>query len=252
MSDLRLTFSDVYTQVSSFIGWTAPGTAPTGTNLSNAKNVVHRGYRRFLRPVNIRTGKRHIWSFLEQWEVLNTESGKWLYTLPKDFHTLRCPFKHEVDSGYPSMKSTSFNSLLQKRAGQESTSFPHFYAIRAQKYSEEIGTIYEVGFFETPNANYRLNYSYLIRPQKLDSATDVFVGGDLASEVILEHCLAIAEQEYDDTLGIHTQMAQELTQQLILNDESTIPNSVGPNIDTSVKTVSFERPLPLTETDNIY
>ena len=249
MATLQLEFSDVFTKVSEFLGW---GSSPAGTDLTNAKNVVHRGYRRFLRPVDMRIGKKHVWGFLEKHTILNTRSNEWVYSLPSDFHSLRSPFTHEKDSGYPSMKARAFDDLQQMRAGVESVSYPYFYALKSGPYVKEIGTTYEVAFFDTPNADYNLHYSYIFKPPKLENDDDVFVGGDLASEAILEHSLAVAEQEYDEVIGIHTQLASTLTQELIVNDESTVTNSVGKNIDPSVRYISFQRPLPLTQTGSIY
>ena len=249
MATLQLQFSEVYSKVSDFLGW---GSSPTGTDLTNAKNVVHRGYRRFLRPVDMRYGKKHVWSFLEKHTVLNTKSGEWIYNLPPDFHSMRSPFKHEKDSGYPELIPRTIAHLQQMRSGVESISYPYFYALKSGPYVKEIGSTHEVAFFETPNTNYRLQYSYIFKPPKLESDTDVFVGGDLASEVVLEHCLAVAEQEYDEVIGIHTQLASSITQELIVNDESTIADSVGKNIDPSVRYIDFQRPLPLTDTDSIY
>lgn len=249
MSSLQLNFENIYTKISEYIGW---GTTPSATNLALAKDVVHRGYRRFLRPIDMRTGRKHTWSFLTKHVVLNTKNGEWIYNLPIDFHSVYSVFTHEKDSGYPPMQSITIAKIDQMRAGVDSTNFPHFYSVRTAPYVKEIGTLYEVVFFETPNANYRLNYSYIIRPPKLSETTDLFVGGDFASEVILEHCLSVAESEYDEILGIHTQLAQQLTQQMVVNDEPIIPDSVGRNLDVNIKHVSFERSLPLTETDSIY
>jgi hypothetical protein len=249
MASLQLQFDEIYKRVSEFLGW---GSSPTGTDLTNAKAVVHRGYRRFIYPINAQTGKTHTWSFLVKHAVLNTDSGEWVYSLPADFSRIVIPFGHEVDSGYPRMQGVSLRQITQMRAGVDSTSFPHFYAIKNALYVKEIGTTYEVVFFETPNTNYRLNYAYVFRPIELSATTDLFVGGDFASEAILENCLAVAELEYDDTLGIHSQEAQRLTQQLIQADVVTIADSVGKNIDTGVRYIDFQRPLPLTETGNIY
>jgi len=249
VSNLQLTFQDVYTKVSEFLG---TGSSPSGTSLTNAKNVVHRGYRKFLFPIDMRTGKQHTWSFLIKQAVLNTKDGEWVYDLPADFKRLAGPFRHEKDSGYPEMVHTTIERIWQMRAGVESTNYPHFYAIKSAPYVKEIGTAYQVVFFETPNNNYRLNYSYVFRPPKLENDDDVFVGGDEASEAILECCLAIAEVEYDDTIGIHNQMADRLVQQLIQDDTPLIADSVGKNYDPAVRYISYQRPLPTIETDEIY
>lgn len=249
MAMLQLQFDEVYKKVSEFLGW---GGSPAGTDLTNAKKVVDRGYSRFLHPINAQTGKVHTWSFLIKHTVLNTTSGEWLYSLPSDFGRMATPFVHEKDSGYPPMQPATVDRIQQMRAGVDSTSFPHFYAIKTGPYVKEIGTTYEVVFFEIPNSNYSLNYAYVFRVPQLVNATDLFVGGDFASEVILENCLAVAELEYDDTIGIHSQEADRLTQQLIQSDVVTVAGSVGKNIDTGVRYVDFRRPLPLTTNESIY
>jgi hypothetical protein len=53
-SDLQLTFSDIYTKVSEFLGL---GSSPTGTDLTKVKDLTYRGYRRFLLPKNVRNGQ---------------------------------------------------------------------------------------------------------------------------------------------------------------------------------------------------
>lgn len=249
MADLRLSFEDCYKKVSEFLGL---GSSPAGTDLTNCKNVVHRAYRRFIYPINAQNGKMHTWSFLVKHTILNTKNSEWVYSLPQDFNRMVSHFRHEKDSGYPEMQPITMEKIHQMRAGVESTNYPHFYAIRAGRYIKEIGSTYEVVFFETPNANYYLNYAYVFGPPKLSATTDVFVGGDFASEAILENCLAVAEQEYDDVAALHTQLAEKLTQQLIQSDTATVADSVGKNIDTGVRYISYERPLPLTETENIY
>jgi len=249
MANMCLTFEDVYKSVSKFIGW---GASPTGTDATNAKAVVIRGYRRFLHPINLQTGRAHTWSFLKKSAVLVTESDKWVYNLPTDFDKLSMPFRHEADSGYPGLIYVSEDKIIRCRASAATTSYPHFFAIKPGIYIKEIGTTYEVIFFETPNSAYPLVYSYIINPPKLVEDDDIFIGGDFASEVILESALSVSEQEYDEVRGLHTEIATELTQQLIQADTSTIPDTLGKNYDTNIRYVEFQRSLPLTETDSIY
>jgi len=249
MSSLILNFGDIYKSVSRFLGW---NDEPTDKQLKIVKDIVLRGYRQFLYPINARTGTIHTWSFLVKHDILHTKNNEWVYKLPEDFNRIVVPFRHEKDSGYPAMQPRPVELIHQMRAGVESTNYPHFYAIRTGPYVKEIGTTYEVIFFETPNTDYYLNYAYVFRPDKPSAITDVFVGGDIASEAILENCLAVAESQEDNILAVHNQIAEKLTQQLIQVDTVTVSDSVGKNIDTGVRYISFERPLPLTETENIY
>ena len=43
-------------------------------------------------------------------------------------------------------------------------------------------------------------------------------GGVKSTEAILENCLAVAESQEDEVLGIHMQLAGKLTQDLIIID----------------------------------
>lgn len=253
MANLQLTYKEVYDKVGEFVGWVTPGTALSdATQLALAKAVVDRGYLKFLHPIDMRIGKGHTWSFLTKFGKLMTQSGQWIYNLPVDYDKLLMGFIHESDSGYPPMSHVSPEIIYQLRVGGASTSYPQYYAIRAGSYVKEIGTSYEVLFYEIPNSGYELNYSYAIRPPQLSATTDVFVGSDFASDVILECCLAAAEQEYDDVIGIHSQKAEELIQQLIQTDSPIMADSVGKNLDTGTRTIQYERPLPTTLTANIY
>jgi len=61
VSTLEQTFQNMYSLVGEFVGW---GSSPAAGDVTKAKNLVYRGYRRFLQPINMRNGKPHVWSFL--------------------------------------------------------------------------------------------------------------------------------------------------------------------------------------------
>lgn len=61
MADLGLTFSDLYKEVSNFLGL---GLSPAGDNLALAKKYACDGYRLFLMGVDPRSGRAYQWSFL--------------------------------------------------------------------------------------------------------------------------------------------------------------------------------------------
>jgi len=82
VSTLEQTFKSVYELVGEFVGW---GSSPAAGDITKAKNLVYRGYRRFLQPINMRNGKPHVWSFLKQHGTIITVSGQWQYDLPADF-----------------------------------------------------------------------------------------------------------------------------------------------------------------------
>jgi len=251
MAELTLTYQDLYNKVSEFIGW---GSSPTGTDLTNAKAIVHRGYRSFLYPVSMTTGKRHIWSFLKKNTALTTQSGQWKYELPSDFQELYTRFRHDLSTGYPWLGFISAQEILQKRTYSDSSGYPTYFTIQPGIYKKELGQTWEVWFYDEPNSSYILHYSYVIKPDQLSATTDVPIGGVAATEAILECCLAKAEQEYDEVVGIHTQLANTLIQELISSDIADVPDTVGYNLDDGAADYPHtERYIPtITDPSDVY
>jgi len=61
MADLSLTFSDMYKEISNYLGL---GLAPTGADLALVKKYANDGYRTFLMGMDPRTQRAYQWSFL--------------------------------------------------------------------------------------------------------------------------------------------------------------------------------------------
>lgn len=250
MATLEQTFENVYDQVALFIGW---GSSPSAGNLTKAKNIVYRGYRKFLQPINRRTGKLHVWSFLEQHGVITTTADKWQYALPIDFGYLTRKFEFDSQLGLPPMGERSVSQVMQARVTSVATSYPRIFAIRNSKYIKEIGTLKDVIFYPTPGNVRQFNFSYVISPPKPTADNDLFVGGSWASEAIMECALAAAELQEDDTLGVHKQEAAELLQQLVETDLMNSPKACGRVYDGGLggRDRMFHRYLDILD-NNIY
>lgn len=246
MSDLLLTFSEVYELVSEFLGY---GSSPSGTNLTNCKNCVYSGLRRFLFPINARTGRKHTWSFLKKPYTLVTQSGQWQIELPKDFKEFHTPLQYDKDSGYAPPVKVSPEEILRMRALGTGETYPAFYALVRPFSGASVGNNWQIWFHGEPDNSYIMHSIYIVNPDKPSATTDVFVGGVEASEAILESCLSVAEQNYDEVSGIHTQNAEKLIQELILHDNVSVPETVGRFDQASVVRKRFLEAL--TE-DDIY
>jgi hypothetical protein len=249
MAFLSLTFGDVVSEISEFLGRTDE---PTGRDRDKIRDVVNRGYRKFLYPTDPRTGRRHTWSFLQDHGTLALASGQWKYAMPSDFDELLSRFRFDDSDDYGPPSLVTAEQILQKRNNFTSESWPRYVALFPSKYDKAIGQQWEAWFYDTPNAAYTLHFIYQIRPPKLDTDTDVFVGGDFASEAILENALAVAELKYHHVLGVHNAHATELTQRLIMGDRTADPDTYGLLYDPSVMRMPYSRPLPPTDSDNIY
>jgi len=230
MSNMRLTFEDVYNKVSEFLGL---GSAPTDSDvLTSVKDLTYRGYRRFLFPIDPETKLPYHWSFLRKTATLKVEDGKWIYLLPNDFVNLISGFKFIAgeDKDNPEIRSES--QILSMRSESVAEATPSYYAIRPSTYERTVGQKQEVIFWKTPDASYDYSYTYIFDPEKPTDTTDVFVGTARVSEIILQCALAAAELQEDEVVGPQEAKAAEMINALMIQDKD-FPQMYDPNLVSS-------------------
>jgi len=250
MSRMTLTYENLYTKVSNFLGLTATGTAPTGTDLTTCQDLVHRGVRNFLYPLDMEYGTPHYWSFLNQYWSFSTANNQWKYALPIDFSDIRENFAFDDSEGLPPLQKRSGQQIKRMRTLSDTSGWPEYFAIVPSKYDPALGTIYELWLYPTPSQAYTLSTFYTIDPIKMSATTDLVIGGISACEAILESCLAAAElQEEDGTSVIHTHKAEELIQKLIRFDSGKIDTCVIGNLYKNRFTEIDERNLFMRDYD---
>lgn len=249
MAKLTLTYSDLYTKVSNSLGMTAIGTAPTGTNLTTCKDIVARGYRQFLYPIDRKTGKLHNWSFIKQLHVIQTSVGKWKYELPVDFSDFITAPMFDDDKLYKELIRLAPEQILKARNISTSTSYPTHYALAPFVYDASVGTMYELWLDSAPDAIYTLKFFYRIDPFKPAEAGDFLVGGIRAVEAILETCMALGEKEIEEKAGIHTQESVRLIQELIESDVEDTSDFLGNLARPNSRSITFGS---LVNVDEVY
>ncbi len=223
MATLGNSFSDAYTAVINYLGMSS-----TGTDLTTAKSIVNRAYLNFLFPIDARSNQKHYWSFLRRLYTLVTQPTQWRAVLPPDFSSMATRPHFALSKAYMELSQVPVDVILENRVFGNFTSFPAQYAIAPVTYDTTKGTKYEMLLWPTPNTAHEITFMYNIVPEVLVNATDQFVGGPEASEVILEGALAIAEQSQEDIIGIHTQLYADKLQRLIASDVAQTPYTVGP------------------------
>lgn len=220
MSRLTLSYQNLYDRVSHFLGLTSEGTSPTGNDLTLCQDIVHRGIRQFLYPVDMRYGTPHHWAFLEQYWSFETRNGEWKYPLPIDYSDILEDLTYDTSEALSPLKKRSGQQIKNYRSMTDASGWPEYYAIVPARYDVELGTTYELWLYPTPTTSYILSTFYRIDPIKLSATSNLAIGGISAVEAILESCLAVAEtQEEDNTSTHHQKEAQKLIQTLILFDQ---------------------------------
>jgi len=254
MANLHLTYVELYTRVSNFLGLTDYGTAPTSTDLTLCQDIVARGYRQFLYAVNLRTGKIHQWNFLKKFYTFTAIADKWKYAVPEDFSELASPIFFDSSELQPNLVKQSAEQILSMRSDVLTNEWPQFYAITPSTYDIELGTTYELWLYPTPDQNYTMNYFYRFDPLKLSATTDLTVGGIRVCEAILESCLGVAEtQEEDNTSTHHQAEAVKLIQALITSDTITDTDKIGNLYSDRERQWPPQRPYLVNfSDDNIY
>lgn len=221
MARMTLSYSDLYTKVSNFLALTTTNTAPTGTNLTICKDIVDRGVRQFLYPIDMKYGTPHEWSFIKQYWSFNTINGKWKYSLPIDFSDTLTELSFEDSRALRPITKISGQQIKERRSYTVTSGWPFYFAIVPQRYSIEIGTTYELWLYPVPSEVYTFSLFYRIDPVKLAATTDLVIGGVMAIEAILESCLGVAELQEDDSAStIHQTKANELIQTAIRFDST--------------------------------
>lgn len=236
MANLKLSFHDCYTKVGEF--WGIPSLSDAA-DITKMKNIVYRGYRRFLMPQDLSQNppRSYKWKFLEKTTTFSTQTDIDTYKLPLGFSSFVTTFTYITPTSYnPNQKPLDF--IYDYKSKHTGTGYPLYFALKSGDYDNITGQQYEVIFAPTPNGTFNYYYTFIFTPPKPVNDDDVFVGDDLASEAIMECALAVAELEKDDTIGVHSQEAEKLVQQLIGKDkqDGLVPNlgsmNGGPDLYT--------------------
>jgi hypothetical protein len=220
MPSLKLNFGQVYKKVGEYLG--IP-TLTDASDITKCKELTLRGYRRFLMPTDLSTGRTYRWAFLQKTTTLDTAVNVDTYKLPIGFSAFITPFTHTVPVSYnPIQRPLDF--IYVQKSLSTGTGYPRWFAIKTGDYNSINGQQDEVIFFPPPSAVLHYYYVYVFTPQAPVNDEDVFVGDELTSEVILECALAAAENFEKDGVsgtiqGLHEQTAEKLLQQEIGEDK---------------------------------
>ncbi len=235
MSDMRWNFLQVYSKVADFLGMDITD----ATDLAAVKDIVYRGYMKFLMPVSPKDEEIYIWSWLRQPWKITFEPNKWEYPLPKDFDRFFRKIEYDGVANGNQLQQVSERSIMRNRSNLEFTSYPYSFAIRTAKFDKVVGSIKEMIVYPTPVNRSVVNSTYVMTPDKPEATTDYFVGGPVESEAILQCCLAVAENQEDEKIGVETKKAVDLIQALIRKDKGSAPDTVGQVRDTGMNQASL-------------
>lgn len=235
-SSLSLSYLDYRKEVGGFLGWGRTFESWSQQQLNAVDDVIASGLRQFyVPPLTPGQQSAHVWSFLRPVTTLTTVAADYDYTLPDDFASIDGPFTYAATvQQWPPAQIVGERVIRELRQAVDRSGRPEVAAIRSLASDGTNGQRFEVVFYPTPNAAFTLTYRYNLMPSILSAENPYPLGGELHAQTIRESCLAIAEQQFNDTIGIHTQLfMQRLEASIRMDQRNSAPDLYGYNGDNS-------------------
>jgi hypothetical protein len=139
--------------------------------------------------------------------------------MPDDFGRVIGDLHFEASVYAQSITVVSEHRILTLLQRDTTTNRPRHAALRFKAAAGTVGQRQEIVFWPKPNDDYTLTYRYEAFVGKLVPATTQYpLGGMKYSEVIVESCLAVAEQRANDERGIHWEAFTRLLKTAVQQD----------------------------------
>jgi hypothetical protein len=186
---------------------------------------VQAGVRQFYwPPATEATDGSHDWSFLKVQGSLQLEPGVSTYTLPDGFGRIFGHLKWPAAMHRPSIPVVPIGQLHACENG----GWPRFAAVTWKNAYGAKGQLKQIHFDSSPFETAVLSFSAEADTGPLSSDGRPYpLGGAMHSELVLESCLAIAEQRRNDEQGLHTQNFARLLAAAISRDRREGPQNYG-------------------------
>jgi len=217
---ISITYSDLASEVAQYLGYSRSSAEWTTKQSNEIDRYVQSGIRQFYYPPAVsEVTAGYEWSFLKPATTVDTVADQGEIELPADFGRLIGDVYFSPETGYPSIPQVTQGDILRFRQKNAESARPQLVAIRFKEGTGTTGQRQEVMFYPTPDAVYTLHYQYEAFPYSLSYDRPYPLGGAKFSEVILESCLAVAEQRADNMQGTHYQRFAQLLADAVMRDQ---------------------------------
>lgn len=204
-SELSIDYDDLLLRVAAFLGYGSDPDAWSAAQLAACDMHVQSGVRRFYYPTageGIEAGYQ--WSFLSPVTTLDTTADDEAQDLPDDHGRVLGDFYYEASAYRRSIRQVSEERYQALISRSESPGLPQVCRVRHKAKSDALGHRLEVAWWPIPDAAYTLTYRYEAYAGKLGDGNRYPLGGMRHAELLIQSCLAVAEQRDNDERGQHT------------------------------------------------
>jgi len=204
-SSLSISYADLLAEVGGFLGYGVDPSAWNAAKLAEVDRYIQSGVRQFYYPPAIQgIPSGYEWSFLNPSDTILTAIGDDTQDLPDALSRITGHLHFEPVHNTAPVIIISEGQMMALKARTTTNAKPKCAAVRSKDSDGATGQRLEIVFWPTPEAVYTLSYRYEAYSGKLSTAKPYPLGGMKHSELIIESCLAVAEQRANDERGAHT------------------------------------------------
>jgi hypothetical protein len=213
-STLSISFNDLKIEVGHFLGYGPNAADWTAAQLAEIDRIVQTGVRRFYYPPAVEGVQADFeWSFIKPETTIATVADQATNDLPDNLGRVVGQFYYPSSSNRVSVVVVSEAQLNEYKSHTDSDGAPRYCCIRHKASDGSDGQRLEVEWYPVPDSAYTLTYKFEAYQGRLSNSNPYPLGGMKHGELVMESCLAVAEERANDEKGIHYQnfMAQLIT-----------------------------------------
>jgi len=242
-SGLSVGFADLIGRTGEFLGYGYKAYDDySAAKKAILNRLVQSGVRRVYYPPAIDPSTlAYEWSWLRPHTTLAVVSGISDYDLPDDFGRLIGKIHFPAEEYKSSVVEVAVSRILELRAMTDQTGIPVYFATRFKSSDGSSGQRQEVLLQPEPDDSWTMAYEYEAFSGALSSAYPYPLGGMKFAELYIESCLAVAESQVNDEIGIHTQIYQALLVDAAARDRKNSGKCYGQMGNQDPELVDFRR-----------
>jgi hypothetical protein len=249
-STLNLTYVQLQGEIGLYSGF-GRGAAlgdPTWSQQVSAmiESITHSGVRQFYYPPAIEGMDSAVdWSFLKPNASIDFANGTSIIPMPDDFagfdgYITLVATESQVSWPIPLVSGARVRQQyaeLPIAAGRPLIAGLEWLKGTTPVSSQRAQLI----IFPVADQDYTLSFQYYLLPDCLTPAYPYVYGGMAHAETVLESCLAIAEERFDDASGVHAQKFMERLVASVSLDRRNKAQTLGYNADRSDRHMEWGR-----------
>ena len=157
------------------------------------------------------------------------------YDLPDDFGGIEGILVNESSTNRAEIKIVGEGKIRSLRQNNYVETSPYYAAIKPKEHeTTTVGQRFEISFYPVPDAVYDLSYKKRILPQMLVDTTLIYpYGGASHAETLLASCLAVADEQENDSSAKKGQFQERLAASIAIDKQFNSVNYFGYNSDDS-------------------